>query len=141
MARSPKFIRRPRIRLSHVRLKAPPKPTAMMLFYVTLLFIVFVFGGGVYMFVNAGQPWLIPLGQGPNGEPILVYPGDIGRQLIIEGLVIMIFIIIGFFGSILIFDSNKHSFSRGYSQKLLLMGIVFLAVSFLGFWWIFQIKT
>jgi hypothetical protein len=111
-----------------------------MLFYVVMLFTVFVFGGGVYMYVNVGQPWLIPLGQGPNGEPILIYPLDIGRQLIIEGLVIMIFILVGFFGSVLIYDSNKHAYSKGYSQKLLLLGIVFFAITFLGFWWIFQIK-
>ena len=45
------------------------------------------------MLVNTGKPWMIPLGQNQDGSPILVYP-DMSYQLIIEGLVIMVFIIL-----------------------------------------------
>jgi len=136
----PKFIRVPRIRLSHIRLKAPPKPSSMMIFTLCLIFAVFVLGGGIYMYANIGKPWLIPLGTNPSsGDPIIVYPG-LDRQLIIEGLVIMIFLLFGFGGSLILYDSNKHVYTRSYALKLLFIGILLIGFCFIGFWYVFTMK-
>ena len=136
----PSFIRRPKIRLSHIRLGKIPKPNATVLFFASLLFTVYVFGGGIYMIVNADKPWMLPLGRDPNTGAAVIVTGGLDSQLMIEGLVSMIFMLIGFFGTIIVYDSNKHAYAKSYAQKLIMIGIFMVIVSFVGFWWLFQLK-
>lgn len=113
----------------------------MGLFAVCLLFTVFVLGGGVFMHANIGKPWLIPMGTDPNtGNAIIIYPG-LDRQLIIEGFVIMLFLLFGFTGALVLYDSHEQAYTRNYALKILFIGVFMIVFCFVGVWWIFTIKV
>ena len=134
----PKLIRKPRLRLSHVRLRAPPAPSVLSIFLVTLLFIAFIFGGGIFMWVNSGESWLVPIITLREYDTPL-WPG-LDRQLLLEGVAAMLFFCGSFLGEIIVYESSKYAYRRSYAQKLLVVGWTIIVVSFLGFWWMLGTK-
>ena len=123
----PKFIRKPRMRLTKPSLKMPQKPSATTLFALTLLFILFVFGGGIWDIVNS--PSLRAMGGTSSGGPLLIYPG-LDYQFILEGVVASIFILIGFAGVLITYQSTRHVYRQSYSKLLLVAGLAMIWVSY-----------
>lgn len=134
----PKFLRKPRLRLRHIRLQAPPRPTTISLFLLTLVFIVFVLGGGLFMYLNAGESWLAPV-LTIQGINTAIWPG-LDRQLLLEGLSIMFFVAGAFLGQLIIYESSKHAYRRSYAQRLLVVGWAVTIAAFVAIWWVLAVK-
>ena len=139
----PKFLRKPRIRLGHLRLKRLPIPSATSLFFATLVFVAFVFGGGIYLWVTAASSAaeLIPLGTDPNtGNPIIIWPLQLDKQFVMEGLAAMFFVFTGFAGLRIIHEAGKQSLRADFAQRLLIIGWVLTIFTIFAFGWMLLIK-
>jgi hypothetical protein len=123
----PKFIRKPRMRLTKPSLKMPQKPSATTLFALTLLFVLFVLGGGIWDIVNT--PSLKAMGGTSSGSPVLIYPG-LDYQFILEGVVASLLIFVGFVGVILTYQSTRHVYRPSYSKLLLVSGMAMIWISY-----------
>jgi hypothetical protein len=135
----PKFLRKPRLRLGHIRLSAPPRPTTISLFLITLVIIAFLLGGGLFMYLNAGESWLAPVLTIREVNTAL-WPG-LDRQLILEGLSVMLFVCGSFLGQIFVYEASKHAYRRSYAQRLLVIGWTLTIASFAAIWWMLAVKV
>jgi hypothetical protein len=124
----PGFIRKPRLRLTKPSLKMPEKPSGTTLFTLTLIFLLFVFGGGVWDIVY--KDTLRSMGSTSSGGPLLIYP-SLDYQFIIEGLVASILLFAGFIGLIIIYQSTRHVYRPSYSKLLLVAGMGLLFTSYI----------
>jgi hypothetical protein len=123
----PKFVRKPRLRLTKPSLKMPQKPSGTTLFALTLIFILFVFGGGIWDIVN--MTTLRAMGSTSTGGPLLIYPG-LDYQFILEGVVASVFLFVGFVGVIITYQSTRHVYRPSYSKLLLIAGIGMIWISY-----------
>lgn len=123
----PKFVRKPRLRLTKPSLKMPQKPSGTTLFALTLIFILFVFGGGIWDIVN--MTTLRAMGATSTGGPLLIYPG-LDYQFILEGVVASVFLFVGFVGVIITYQSTRHVYRPSYSKLLLIAGIGMIWISY-----------
>ena len=123
----PNFIRKPRLRLTKPSLKMPQKPSSTTLFVLTAIFVLFVFGGGIWDMVNTAS--LRAMGASSTGSPVLIYPG-LDYQFILEGVVASVFMFLGFVGLLLTYQSTRHVYRPGYSKLLLVAGMAILWVSY-----------
>lgn len=98
------------------------------MFVLSLVFVLFVFGGGVWDLVNRNI--LRPMGSDSSGNPLLIYPG-LDYQFIIEGIVASVMIFIGFMGFVILYQSTRHVYRPGYAKLLLVSGIVLVFMSYL----------
>ncbi|MHA2288418.1 MAG: hypothetical protein ACXABG_06490 [Promethearchaeota archaeon] len=139
----PKFLRKPRIRLGHLRLRRLPTPSATALFFVTLIFVAFVFGGGIYLWVTASSASgdLIPMGTDPNtGNPLIIWPLQLDKQFVMEGLAAMFFVITGFGGLRIIHEAGKQSLRADFAQKLLVIGWALTIFTITAFGYMLLVK-
>lgn len=123
----PKFVRIPRLRLTKPSLKMPQQPSGTTLFALTLIFLLFVFGGGIWMIVN--RPTLRAMGATSTGTPLLIYPG-LDYQFILEGVVASVFLFVGFVGAIIAYQSTRHVYRPSYSKLLLITGMGMIWISY-----------
>ncbi len=127
----PKILKKPRLRLEKPRLKIPRKtPSPDALFILAMSFILFILGGGMFVVVNYESL--------PEGFMVI---GELTRQTVIEGLVAFTFMIIGFIGFIVIYQSTKHVYRPSYAKTLLLIGIILALVGYVGLNWLFFKKA
>ena len=105
----------------------PEKPSATTLFAMTLIFILFVFGGGIWDLVNSMV--LRAMGATSTGGPLLIYPG-LDYQFILEGVVASVFVFLGFVGVLLTYQSTRHVYRPSYSKLLLVTGMGLIWVSY-----------
>lgn len=124
----PKFIRIPRLRLTKPSLKMPQKPSSTTLFALTLIFLLFVFGGGIWDVVN--RTALRAMGSTSTGGPLLIYPG-LDYQFILEGVVASVFLFVGFVGVLISYQSTRHVYRPSYSKLLLITGISMVWISYI----------
>ena len=123
----PKFIRKPRLRLTKPSLKMPQKPSSTTLFVLTAIFVLFVFGGGIWDIVNTAV--LRAMGASSTGSPVLIYPG-LDYQFILEGVVSSVLIFVGCVGLLLTYQSTRHVFRPSYSKLLLVVGMAMIWISY-----------
>lgn len=124
----PKFIRKPRVRLTKPSLKMPNKPSSSTVFILTLIFVLVVFGGGIWDIVYRDR--VRSLGASSTNQPVLIYPG-LDSQFLIEGVVASIFIFIGFMGFIVMYQSTRHVYRPNYAGLLLVSGIALVLASYI----------
>lgn len=138
------FIRKPKIRLTKPKLKAPPRPSRGFLSVVLIIGCLFLLGGGVFTISNIGESWFIPLGQNVRtGGLTFIYIGTLNRQLVLEGFIASFFMALGFIGFIFIFESSKHAknvYRSGYAERLLLIGITLVFISYILLQWLLVTK-
>jgi len=97
-----------------------------------------VFGGGIYLWVNAASS--IPLGSGPGGEPLIIWPLQLDKQFVMEGLAAMFFVFTGFAGLRIIHEAGKQSLRADFAQKLLVIGWALTVFTISAFGWMLLIK-
>jgi hypothetical protein len=124
----PRFIRKPRIRLIKPSLKMPNKPSSSTVFILTLIFVLVVYGGGIWDIVYRER--LRSLGANASNQTILIYPG-LDTQFLMEGIVASVFIFVGFMGFILMYQSTRHVYRPNYARLLLVSGIGMILVSYI----------
>jgi hypothetical protein len=125
----PKFIRKPRVRLIKPSLKMPNKPSSSTVFIFALIFILVVYGGGIWDIVYRDK--VLTMGSNPStGAAILISPG-FDNQFLIEGVVASLFIFIGFMGFIVMYQSTRHVYRPNYARLLLVSGMALVLVSYL----------
>ena len=127
----PKILKKPRLRLEKPRLKIPRKaPSTESIFIVAMSLILFVLSGGMYVIVNYKSL--------PQGFMVI---GQLSQQTVIEGIVAFAFLVIGFIGFIIIYQSTKHVYRPEYARTLLLIGIVLAFVGYVGLNWLLLKKA
>lgn len=139
----PSFLRKPKLRLKKPNLSAPPKPSTLSIFIVTLAIIIFVLSGGIYAIVNAGKPGFIPFGSNPyTGQLVFIDP-SLNRQLALEGFIAGFFILLGFVGFVLIYEGTRQSqnvYRPGYAERLMLFGLALIFISYALLQWMIGFK-
>jgi len=131
----PRFIVKPRVRLTRPRFGMPTRPPEIVLFGILFVVVLFVLGGNIYTLVRT--PPAIAGGQG--GVPILISPG-IDSQLGMEGIVASVVIFVGTMGLGLVYYGSKYVFQPGYATRLMVLGVILTGVSFLIFSYLWAIK-
>lgn len=91
------------------------------------------------MYLNAGESWLSPVLTLPGDLNTAIWPG-IDRQLILEGLSVMLFLAGAFLGQLIIYESSKHAYRRNYAQRLLVVGWAVTIACFVAIWWLLTVK-
>jgi hypothetical protein len=124
----PKFIRKPRIRLIKPSLKMPNRPSSSTVFILALIFVLVVYGGGIWDIVYRDR--LRSMGASSSNQPLLIYPG-LDNQFFIEGFVASIFIFVGFMGFIVMYQSTRHVYRPNYARMLLFSGIALVFISYI----------
>jgi hypothetical protein len=96
------------------------------MFIITMIFVLFVFGGGIWDLVFRNQ--LRSLGSTSSNQVILVYP-QLDYQYLLEGIVASVFIFTGFMGLLLMHQSTRHVYRPSYAKLLLVFGAVMAVAS------------
>lgn len=124
----PKFIRKPKLRLTKPSMKMPQKPSNSTVFTLTLIFVLFVFGGGIWDIVFRER--LRSMGATSSNTPLLIYPG-LDYQYLLEGFVASVFIFTGFIGIVIMYQSTRHVYRPSYARLLLISGIALVLASYI----------
>ncbi|WXG43083.1 MAG: hypothetical protein WED04_03320 [Promethearchaeati archaeon SRVP18_Atabeyarchaeia-1] len=124
----PRFLRKPKLRLGKPSLRMPQKPSSSTVFGLTLVFLLFVFGGGVWDIVFRSQ--LLPYGTPSSTSVVYIYP-SLDAQFILEGLVASAFIFIGFMGVVIMYQSTRHVYRPNYARLLLISGMVLVLIAYI----------
>ena len=132
----PRFIVKPRVRLTRTRFSTPTRPPDIIVFGLLFIVVLFILGGNIYTLVR--NPPAIAGSQ--SGTPILIYPG-IDAQLGLEGIVASVLVMMGTIGLGLLYYSSKYVFQPGYATRLLILGMVITGITILIFGYFFGIKT
>jgi hypothetical protein len=131
----PRFIVKPKVRLTRPGFGMPTRPPDTVIFGVILLVVLFVLGGNIYTLVRSP-----PAIAGSGSTPILVAPG-IDSQLGMEGIVASVVILVGTVGLGLVYYASKYVFQPGYATRLIILGMIMSGVSFLMFSYLWTLKT
>jgi hypothetical protein len=123
----PKLIRKPKLRLAKPSLKMPQKPSSSTVFTITLVFVLFVFGGGIWDIVFRSQ--LRSMGATSSNQVVLVYP-SLDYQYLLEGVVASVFIFTGFIGLMIMHQSTRHVYRPSYARLLLVLGAILVVASY-----------
>lgn len=132
----PRFIVKPRVRLTRPRFGMPTRPPDIVIFGIILVAVLFVLGGNIYTLVRTPPA----IASDSSGTPILISPG-IDSQLGMEGIVASVVILVGTMGLGLVYYGSKYVFQPGYATRLMVLGIILAGVSFLIFSYLWGIKT
>ncbi len=130
----PKFIRKPRLRLTRPSLGEVQMPSKWIFFAIVLGIYYFVASGGMYTLSYTP----LPIIQTQSGI-LSIYPG-IHRQLLIEGIVGGALYFIGFIGFYLMYQSTRNIYRPRYSQMMIASGLLLILVSFFACQWLIGIK-
>ena len=132
----PRFIVKPRVRLTRPRFGMPTRPPDTVLFGIIFVVVLFILGGNIYTLVKTPPA----IAGGAGGTPILISPG-IDSQLGMEGIVASVVIMIGTMGLGLIYYGSKYVFQPGYATRLMVLGVILTGAAFLIFSYLWMIKT
>jgi hypothetical protein len=132
----PRFIIRPRIRLSRPRFGMPARPPDIIVFGVVFVAVLFILGGNIYTLVRS--PPAIA-GGGSSSSPIVIAPG-IDIQLGLEGIVASVIVFMGTMGFGLMYYASRYVFQPGYATRLMMLGIILAALAFMIFSYLFAYK-
>ena len=132
----PRFIVKPRVRLTRPRFGMPTRPPDIVLFGIVFVAVLFVLGGNIYTLVRTPPA----IAGSSGGTPILISPG-IDSQLGMEGIVASVIIMVGTMGLGLVYYGSKYVFQPGYATRLIVLGIILSGAAFLIFSYLWMIKT
>ncbi len=110
-----------------MRILKPPE----YIWIATLVIVtVFLFGGGVYDFVERNIPMIVP---GPGEQQWAFFIRyNLAGQTLSESVYSMIFYIIGIVGFYLLFRSTRQAYRRRQAWISLLIGIAMILIAFIG---------
>jgi hypothetical protein len=131
----PRFIVRPKVRLTRPRFRMPSRPPDIVIFGVMFIVVLFALGGNIYTLVRTPPA----IAGSSSGTPILVAPG-LDSQLGMEGVVASVVIFVGVIGLGLVYYGSKYVFQPGYATRLMVLGIIMSGVAFLIFSYLWGIK-
>lgn len=130
----PRFIVRPRVRLSRPRFGMPTRPPDIIVFGAVFIAVLFILGGNVYTMVRSP-----PAIAGGSSGPIVIAPG-IDIQLGLEGIVASVIVFMGTIGFGLLYYGSKYVFQPGYATRLMLLGMLLAGIAFMIFSYLFAYK-
>lgn len=132
----PRFIVKPRVRLSRPRFHMPARPPDIIIFGAMFLAVLFILGGNIYTLVKTPPA----IAADASSNPILIAP-SIDVQLGLEGIVASVVIFIGTVGIGLIYLASKYVFQPGYATRLMILGAVLAGTAFLIISYLYGLKT
>ncbi|MEM2917306.1 MAG: hypothetical protein QXN63_03000 [Candidatus Bathyarchaeia archaeon] len=107
---------------------ATAKPSTVFITLLAVGFSIFLLGGGIYDILV--QPMIAIVSSG--GRIIFYYPYSISDQFLGESVFIMVLYMIGVAGLWLIYQSTKYAFKPRQASIMLLIGIVFVLLAYVG---------
>jgi len=123
------LIHKPVLNLNITKIPNIASPSRDLLFCVLFGVFGFLIAGGLYLLV-VNPPVL--LYENENGFIIPVFFWrDLHEQFILEGIGFSLVVMIGFIGTYFIYHSSRHFYNVNYAQKLLVIGIIMLLISFI----------
>ena len=131
----PRFIVKPRVRLSRPRFRMPARPPDIIIFGAMFLAVLFILGGNIYTLVKTPPA----IAANTLSTPILIAP-SIDVQLGLEGIVASAVIFIGTVGIGLIYLASKYVFQPGYATRLMILGAVLGGTAFLIMSYLYSLK-
>ena len=131
--RKPKIIF-PKLRVPKISLPLP----ARLLGAIILFFILFILQTGV-IYLILRKPSAI--GMNSNGDYILIIPENIHEAFITESIVASILLILCSCGFIILFYASKYVYDQRYADWLMVIGIIFILISFALLQFMLWIKT
>ncbi|MGY5854356.1 MAG: hypothetical protein RTU92_12385 [Candidatus Thorarchaeota archaeon] len=132
----PRFIVKPRVRLSRPRFGMPARPPDIILFGLAFVAVLFILGGNVYTLVRTPPA----IAGGANNIPIVIAPG-IDIQLGLEGIVASVIVCMGVIGFGLIYYGSKYVFQPAYATRLMILGMILAGIAFLVLSYLFAYKV
>lgn len=103
------------------------KPSLFLVGVTAVALALFLLSGGVYSIMN---PDNMPLGPIFRGDTTIVYATSLSVQLLLEGILFMIFGAIGFTGFLIAYRSTKYAYNPRQAYRFLLVGCVLLLIGF-----------
>ncbi len=131
----PRFITKPRVRLTRPRFGMPARPPDIIVFGAVFIAMLFILGGNIFTLVRSPPA----IAGGSDGNPIVIAPG-IDIQLGLEGLVASVVVFMGTIGFGLLYYSSKYVFQPGYATRLMVMGMILAGLAFMVFSYLFAYK-
>jgi hypothetical protein len=107
---------------------ATAKPSTLFITLLAIGFSIFLLGGGIYDILV--QPMIAIVSSG--GRIIFYYPYSISDQFLGESIFIMVIYMIGVTGLWLIYQSTKYAYKPRQASMMLLIGIVFVFIAYVG---------
>jgi len=103
------------------------QPSAFTISLVTMAFVVFLFGGGLYTIINYEtiQPSIYY-----QGKFYFLYPG-LGDQFITDTVIAASLYAIGFIGMLAIYQSTKYVYKPRQAYMTLLIGVTLLLLAYI----------
>ncbi|NWF87200.1 hypothetical protein HXY32_05265 [Candidatus Bathyarchaeota archaeon] len=102
------------------------KPSTFILSAITIAFVVFLFGGGVYNLIVRPYPAIYY-----GGRFILVDP-RLSEQFIADSIVAMILYAFGTIGLIMIYQSTKYAYKPRQAYMMFIVGVVLILLAFIS---------
>ncbi len=131
--KKPKIIF-PRFRIPRISLPIPTRLLGTIIIFI-ILFILQT--GVVYLIVR--KPDAVALDR--EGVPIFIIPENIHEAFITESIVASILLILCSFGFIILFYASKYVYDQRYADWLIVLGIIFILISFGLLQFMLDIKT
>ena len=132
-----KKLRRPKIVFPKITRRTITVPTPSKTLGIIIIYILlFILQTGIVYLLYREPP---ALGADSEGDPIFLYP-SVHDQFIIEGIVASILIFVSSTGFLFLYQASKHSFNRTLALRILAIGIIMVAVTFLALQYMIAIK-
>lgn len=124
-----RVIHKPLLNIDVKKTPIIPKPSRDLLFCILFGLMGFIIAGGLYNLV-INPPYVMYENNNGYIIPIFFWE-DLHEQFVLEGIGFSLVIMIGFIGTYFIYYSSKSFYRANHAQKILLIGIILLIISFI----------
>jgi hypothetical protein len=103
------------------------QPSSFAVSLLTMAFVFFLFGGGIYAIINYAtiQPAFYY-----QGSFYFLYPG-LGNQLISDSVIAIVLYAMGFIGLLAIYQSTKYVYKPRQAYMMLVIGVTLTVLAYL----------
>ena len=126
-------IKFPKIKTRRFSIPMPSKTLAIMAIYIVL----FILQMGVVYLLYKDVP---ALGANQDGSALFLYP-SVHDAFIVESIVASILLFLNSSGYILLYQASKHLYDRKIALRILIIGFLFIIVTFVLLQYMIGVKT
>lgn len=103
------------------------KPSIFVIATIVVAGSIFLLGGGIYDILEKPLTAIVAAG----GRIIVVYPGALNEQFLVESIIVMTLYAIGVAGFFLTYQSTKYAYRPRQAFILLLMGCILIITAYI----------
>ncbi len=123
------MVRRPDYQLRFVKLSVPTSIPIEIIIAVVFIGLFFIYMGGFY---DLAQDNISAFGSGQDGNPIVIYPGQLDSQFLVEGMAAGLLMFIGAGGFFMLYYSTQYAYSPKNATILLVVGIGIVGLAWIA---------